>query len=96
VQASRAQFIDVRELYEVEIARIHGFQIFPLSAAATWLPTISEVLDSQKDTYVLCHAGVRSMHMCRLLVSQGWYRVHNVCGGIMQYSTEVDPSIPQY
>lgn len=96
LQVKAAQFIDVRELHEFETARIPSFQLFPLSQAGEWIGTIGQQLDAKKDTYVLCHHGVRSMHACQFLARQGFVGLHNVSGGIARYSVDVDPSVPQY
>lgn len=96
MQREQCQFIDVRELGEFETAKVEGFSLYPLSLASTWLETMSANFDREKDTYVLCHHGVRSMHVCQLLATQGFERLYNVSGGIARYSDEVDPSIPHY
>lgn len=96
MQAARAQFIDVRERHEIDLASIPQFEVYPLSSAATWVPTIGDELCMDADTYVLCHAGVRSAHVCRILAAQGWTSLYNVSGGIARWSADVDPSVPQY
>ena len=96
MQRASAQFIDVREPEEFETASIEGFQLYPLTEASGWLKRIDQDLDPHKDTYVLCHHGVRSMHVCQMLVHKGFDNLYNVTGGIAQYSSQVDPAVPQY
>lgn len=90
------QLIDVREPEEIELASIEGFINLPLSQFALWSPSISSRLQSEVETLVLCHHGVRSAQMCQWLVSQGFTNVKNISGGIAAYSIRIDSSIPQY
>lgn len=53
-------------------------------------------LDPGKQTIVLCHHGVRSMHASQYLIQQGFSSVYNVTGGIDAYSRQVDPRVPLY
>lgn len=93
---TEAQLMDVRESNEVSIASLPGFKIYPLGQFGSWAPTITTDLNPSKDTYVLCHHGVRSLQVARWLQTQGFKRVYNISGGIHQYSQKVDSSIPTY
>jgi len=90
------QLIDVREPEELAIAQLDGFINLPLSQFASWSGHIQSQLDSQAETIVLCHHGMRSAHMCQWLLSQGFTNVKNLVGGIDAYALLVDPSIPRY
>ncbi|QLE54803.1 rhodanese-like domain-containing protein [Nostoc sp. TCL26-01] len=90
------QLVDVREPQEIALARIHGFINLPLSEYAQWGQQIHSILNSEAETLVLCHHGMRSAQMCEWLVSQGFTNVKNIAGGIDAYSVLVDSSIPQY
>jgi rhodanese-related sulfurtransferase len=90
------QLIDVRETDEVEKASLPGFQVLPLRQFGSWGPEIATKFDSNKDTFVLCHHGIRSMQVAKWLQTQGFKRIFNVSGGIHAYSVNVDPSIPTY
>lgn len=92
----KLQLVDVREPYEVAIAAIKGFEIFPLSEFAEWSGQIQTRLDPHAETLVLCHHGVRSAQMCQWLVSQGFTNVKNIAGGIDAYSIWVDSAIRRY
>lgn len=93
---TEAQLMDVREPDEVSIASLPGFKTYSLGQFGSWGPTITTDLNPSKDTYVLCHHGVRSLQIARWLQSQGFKRVYNILGGIHQYSQKVDSSIPTY
>lgn len=91
-----AQLIDVREPEEVAQASLPGFQVLPLRQFGSWGPEITTKFDPQKDTYVLCHHGMRSLQVAKWLQTQGFRKVFNVAGGIHEYAVKVDPSIPTY
>ncbi|KAF8046093.1 hypothetical protein N665_4037s0006 [Sinapis alba] len=91
-----SQLIDVREPDEIATASLPGFQVFPLRQFGTWAPDITSKLNPEKDTFVLCKVGGRSLQVANWLQSQGFKSVYNVAGGIQAYSLKVDPSIPTY
>jgi len=90
------QLIDVREDSEIEkTGLLPGFQIFPLSKFGEWGPNVSNILDPEKTTVVLCHHGIRSLQVCQYLANQKFMDLRNVTGGINAYSNIV-PSVPKY
>ncbi|XP_010245504.1 PREDICTED: rhodanese-like/PpiC domain-containing protein 12, chloroplastic isoform X2 [Nelumbo nucifera] len=91
-----AQLIDVREPEEVAQASLPGFQVLPLRQFGSWGPEITTKFNPDKDTYVLCHHGVRSLQVAKWLQTQGFKRVFNVAGGIHAYAVKTDASIPTY
>lgn len=84
--------VDVRESYELDIARIEGARLVPLATLTDALST----LDSARDIVVLCRTGARSAKAVRQLQAAGFRRVWNVAGGITRWSDDVDPSVPKY
>lgn len=90
------QLIDVREPHEVAIAALPGFDSLPLSEFSQWSDTIAERYDMNKETFVLCHHGVRSDRMCHWLRDQGFSNVKNIVGGIDAYARIVDAHLPRY
>ncbi|MDB9314465.1 rhodanese-like domain-containing protein [Spirulina sp. CS-785/01] len=90
------QLIDVREPQEVQMANIPEFTVLPLSQFEQWSGAIHDQLDSEKETWVMCHHGMRSAQMCQWLRSQGFTNVKNIKGGIDAYSQQVDSSVPLY
>lgn len=85
--------LDVREDWETQLA--------PVPAALLHIPMgqlpdrLSE-LDASKDTVVICRSGGRSMQVAHYLEGQGFGSVFNLTGGILAWSRDIDPSIPQY
>ncbi|XP_022152997.1 rhodanese-like/PpiC domain-containing protein 12, chloroplastic [Momordica charantia] len=93
---NEAQLIDVREPEEVDQASLPDFQVLPLRQFGSWGPEVTTKFDPQKETYVMCHHGVRSLQVAKYLQMQGFKKVYNVSGGIHAYSLKVDPSVPTY
>jgi rhodanese-related sulfurtransferase len=90
------QLIDVREPQEVAIAKIEGFEVFPLSEFEQWGEQITTRFNPGAETLVICHHGMRSAQMCQWLQRVGFTNVKNISGGIEAYSLLVDPNVPRY
>ena len=91
------QLLDVREPWEVEIARLQKTDRMPTSnIPMAEIPARYTELESTRPVAVLCHSGGRSARVAAFLVERGFTRVWNVRGGIDAWSGEVDPSIPRY
>ena len=86
------QLIDVRELFEYEIARIDGSKLIPLGE----IVERTDELQREQTIVVHCHSGGRSAEAVRLLQQRGFTNVYNLKGGIDAWSDEVDPSVPKY
>ena len=88
----RVLLIDVREAFEVEIARIPGARLIPLGE----LQNRMDEIDRHADIVVHCRSGLRSAKAARWLEEAGFERVRNLRGGILAWADEVDPSTPKY
>jgi rhodanese-related sulfurtransferase len=95
-QPPALQLIDVREPAEVAWVSLPGFALRPLSQFDQWAGAIATEFDPHRETWVLCHHGVRSYQMCAWLQSQGFTNVKNIRGGIHAYACEVDDRLPRY
>ncbi len=84
--------IDVREPYELEIARIDGAVNVPLGT----LPGAVANLDPDQEIVLLCRSGKRSADALHFLAMQGFEKLTNVCGGILAWSDTVDPTVAKY
>lgn len=87
----RVQLLDVREEWEFELTRIEGSELAPLSGLAERAPEI----EAEKETVVICHHGIRSAHVIRLLQRAGFERLSNLEGGLDAYAG-VDPEVSRY
>jgi len=87
------QIIDVREDVELAIARMPNTIHIPL---AQILARMDEI-DPNRETVVHCRSGVRSARAIEALQRSGFKgKLINLAGGILGWSAEVDPSVPQY
>jgi rhodanese-related sulfurtransferase len=85
--------LDVREDWETQLAPVPSRLVhIPMGQIADRL---SE-LDPHEDTVVICRSGGRSLEVARFLTAQGFTSVFNLAGGILAWSRDVDPQIPQY
>ncbi|MEM7773054.1 MAG: rhodanese-like domain-containing protein [Cyanobacteria bacterium P01_E01_bin.6] len=96
VTVAPLQLIDVREPQELALAKLDGFYHLPLSRFADWSMQVTEHLDPEIETIVMCHHGIRSAQMCGWLKQQGFSDVKNLTGGIDAYAVYIDPHIPRY
>ncbi|MGL4382234.1 MAG: rhodanese-like domain-containing protein [Bacilli bacterium] len=84
-QSLQGYVIDIREPYEF----IGGHLPFALNIPMDLLfSEPKKYLPLQRTYYLYCRSGVRSDHLCRYLVSQG-YDVVNVYNGIDHYEGEL-------
>jgi len=90
------QLIDVRERQEVEIVAIPQFWVLPLSESGEWVEKLLAQFDRDRKTIVMCHHGIRSLHLCQWLEAKGFTDLYNVSGGIDAYAVRVDRSLPRY
>lgn len=84
--------LDVREPWEVELARLPGSVEIPMGRLVAELGR----LDPDKTTVCLCHHGARSMQVAFFLERQGFTDVVNLTGGIHAWSETVDPAVKTY
>ena len=87
------QLIDVREANEVAIARIPNSVHIPLGQV---LARMNEI-DPNRETVVHCKMGGRSARAIDALQRSGFQgKLINLKGGIIDWSNQVDPSVPKY
>jgi rhodanese-related sulfurtransferase len=85
--------LDVREDWETTLAPVPSdLKHIPMGQVADRL---SE-LDPTQDTVVICRSGGRSLEVARFLTAHGFASVFNLAGGILAWSRDLDPTIPQY
>ena len=86
------QVLDVREPWELEIARLPNTIDIPMSTLPKGLCNI----DQEKPLAVICHHGGRSLQVARWLRQQGYAKAQSVRGGLDVWSQAIDSSIPRY
>ncbi|AHL70117.1 sulfurtransferase [Bacillus pumilus] len=72
------QLIDVRSPLEFQTNHIKGFQNIPLFQ----LKERAHELEKDKEVYVICQSGMRSMQAAKLLKKQGFTHITNIKGGM--------------
>ena len=98
---ANAVFLDVREPWEFELARIANSVNIPMSTLASRVDEIRALQHAADNAggapvLVICHHGMRSMQCAQFLTGQGLDRLINLSGGIDAWSARVDPAVPQY
>lgn len=83
--------LDVREPWELDIARLPGTLDIPMNEVAARLAD----LPKERDIVVMCRSGGRSSKVAEYLHRMG-YRVSNLTGGILAWARDVDPTIKTY
>lgn len=84
--------LDVRTPAEYALATIAGAVLMPMDELSGRLGE----LDPDAPLIVMCHHGVRSLHVAHYLAQRGFEDVANLQGGIDRWSTEIDPAVPRY
>ena len=85
--------LDVREPWEVATAAIPNATSIPMGEITSRAFT---ELDPDRQYYLHCKAGVRSLKAVYFLRQQGFKHVKSVRGGIAAWSDEIDDSVPRY
>jgi rhodanese-related sulfurtransferase len=93
-QGKPLQIIDVREDWEREIAKIPGDVHIPMNTIPQRVADVKTPAGGEIVVY--CHGGVRSMMVAGFLEQNGIPGVLSLAGGIAAWSSDVDPSVPQY
>ena len=85
--------LDVREDWEIQLAPVPTEVVhIPMGR----VPERLAELDPKGETVVICRSGGRSMQVANFLASRGFASVANLSGGILAWSRDLDPGIPQY
>jgi rhodanese-related sulfurtransferase len=92
LETSKPQLIDVREPWEFEICHLENSINIPMGQIPQHLSTFSAAPES----VVICHHGVRSMHVIQYLQQQGISNLINLDGGVDAWAQQVDKDMPLY
>lgn len=80
-------FLDVRENEEYNEAHIPGVQLLPTSV---FVQRYEQELDKDKEYIVICRSGNRSQMVCKFLQEQGFFKVANMSGGMLEWKGPVE------
>jgi rhodanese-related sulfurtransferase len=85
--------LDVREDWETTLAPVPADHLhIPMGQIADRLAE----LNPAQETVVICRSGGRSLQVAHFLSTRGFVSVYNLVGGILAWSRDLDPRIPQY
>lgn len=84
--------LDVRQPWEYDICHLENSQLIPMSQLADEL----EQLNTERETVVICHHGIRSRMMGHYLESVGFTNVINLSGGVAEWAKDVDSLMATY
>jgi adenylyltransferase/sulfurtransferase len=84
--------LDVREPWELELARLEGTLDIPMNE----LPERLSEVPKDKPVAVLCRSGARSLKVTQYLRANGYDLTSNVSGGILAWAESVDPAMTRY
>ncbi|MBI4370586.1 MAG: hypothetical protein HY547_10210 [Elusimicrobia bacterium] len=91
-QGEKIKFLDVREDWERDTAKIEGSAWIPLAELEERYQEISP----NEEIIIYCHGGVRSLKAVRFLETKGYKNLKSLSGGIEAWSLEADPSVSRY
>jgi molybdopterin/thiamine biosynthesis adenylyltransferase/rhodanese-related sulfurtransferase len=96
-QPAKTLLVDVRNPGEYEVARIPGSVLIPLAELEQG-PGLEKLTQmwGDRELVVHCKSGVRSLKALHLIKEKTGRVGLNVKGGILAWSREIDPSVPQY
>ena len=84
--------LDVREHHEWDIVHFEGATLIPLGQLSQEVHR----LDLERNIVVHCKSGARSARAAKLLQGEGFEKVRNLEGGILAWSSRIDPTFPKY
>lgn len=86
--------LDCREQDEFDLVHIEGARLVPMSELAD---RVSELESHRSEEIVVyCHHGGRSLRVTRWLQGQGYADVKSMAGGIDEWATLIEPTLPRY
>ncbi|MSU78371.1 MAG: sulfurtransferase [Gemmataceae bacterium] len=88
------RLVDVRQVWENELARLPESLLIPLNELPNRLAEIPK--DPASLIVVYCHHGVRSLSAANYLSRLGFTNVRSLAGGIDAWACEIEPTIARY
>jgi len=84
--------LDVREAEELAICRFESALHIPMQQ----IPSRLAELPVDEPVVIICHHGMRSMHVVNFLRDAGRHNVINLDGGIDAWARQVDTAMARY
>lgn len=86
--------LDCREADEHQLVHLEAARLLPMSELQARVGELAPL--SQQNIVVHCHHGGRSLQVAAWLRKQGFSGAQSMAGGIDQWATDIDPSLPRY
>lgn len=86
--------LDCREKTEYDTVHIAEATLLPMSEMQTRIAELEA--HKNKEIVVHCHHGGRSLRVTNWLRQQGYANVKSMAGGIDEWATAIDTSLPRY
>ena len=84
--------LDVRELFEYQIAALDNSVLIPMNQ----IPERFQELHKDEPIVVICHHGMRSESVAYYLDEQGFTQIFNLTGGIHAWANSCDTEMALY
>ena len=81
----KSVLLDVRTNEEYEDSHIPDSKLLNIRDPQLFMDGIQK-LDKNKNYYVYCHSGVRSVQACQIMKSFGFENLYNLLGGISEWT----------
>jgi len=92
-KGDKINLLDVREQFEYDMVNLDG-KLIPLGELESRLGEIEAWKD--QEIIIHCRSGARSAEACRIMIRNGFKNPVNMQGGINNWSSFIDPSMPIY
>ena len=89
---SQPLLIDVREPWEFDICHLADSTNIPMGQ----IPQHLSMIGAAEECVVICHHGVRSLHVIQYLQNQRIDRLINLEGGVEAWARQVDKNMSLY
>ena len=86
--------LDCREKTEYDTVHIPQAVLLPMSEMKTWIGDLEA--QKQREIIVHCHHGGRSLRVANLLRQVGFINAQSMAGGMDEWATEIDKTLPRY
>ena len=88
------RLIDVRDPEEFAFCKLPDAELISLQVLPSEVD--DRLPDKSAEIVLYCHHGMRSMRAAEHLRQLGYAKAQSMAGGIDEWSTEIDPTVPHY
>ncbi len=86
--------VDVRNANELDICKLDYDAWIPMPQFGDRWHELENLRD--KEVVIYCRSGARSHNITQFLKQQGFKNPRNLVGGVLRWSSDIDPSMPKY